>query len=870
MYTRFTCLLLLLCLLLAAGTARADLVSQWLLDEGAGTTAADSGPGGNDGTFFGNLTWVPGVSGTAVEFHGTGAAGSPTEYINCGSDASLDITSKISITMWIKPGADDPEGNTMETAPMAKADSAASPSWSWQVRYGWGSTKPFMAFTFNTSPRAWAYVNQNLTRDEWCHIACSHDGTTLKCYLNGEETDSTSMGAITISPAPVLIGSDGWGSDWIGAIDDVRIYNHGLSQDEILATMSTEPVPTASGPTPKNGSMIDKKSPTLTWRAGDFAALHDVYFGEDPNKVAAATQADTDVFVGRQAGTSLEVGSSDAPYPDGLVPGKVYYWRVDEINDTNPDSPWKGTVWQFQVQPLIAWQPWPPSGMINVDPNQDLTWQKGLETVFHIVYFGDDFDTVNNATGGTIWTVPGVYDPGTLELDKIYYWRVDEFAGVAATYKGDVWSFTTRDAGGGVKAAYFKGTALAGDPVLTRTEGTIDHDWLTGEVAGGLSDTVSARWTADLTVPFTETYKLITTTDDGVRLWLDGRPVIDDWADQSASDNSVSVNLIAGQIYAIRMEWYDNTSAAVAKLSWESPSLARQIIPQGWLQLPLWATGPSPANTEPYAAQDTLLQWLPGEEATDHDVYFGDDAAAVANADTSTTGIYQGRQSADKTTFDPGQLEWGKSYFWRIDEINTANAESPWKGSLWSFTAADFLIVDNFESYTDEEDVGARIYETWADGYSDGSSGSTVGYIDPPFAEQSIVHGGRQSMPLDYNNVNNPFYSEATREWSTAQNCTVNGVDSLTLYFRGKSNNGQEKLYVILADSTGNSAMVVHPDPAAAAVTRWTEWKIPLSSFTGVNAAKVKSLIIGLGDKNAPKQGGAGLLFIDDIRVTKP
>jgi hypothetical protein len=90
------------------------------------------------------------------------------------------------------------------------------------------------------------------------------------------------------------------------------------------------------------------------------------------------------------------------------------------------------------------------------------------------------------------------------------------------------------------------------------------------------------------------------------------------------------------------------------------------------------------------------------------------------------------------------------------------------------------------------------------------------------------------------------------------------------LYFRGKSNNGQEKLYVTLADSTGKSATVVHPDVAAAAVTQWTEWKIPLSSFTGVNAAKVKSLIIGLGDKSAPKPGGAGLLFIDDIRVTKP
>jgi hypothetical protein len=91
-----------------------------------------------------------------------------------------------------------------------------------------------MAFTFNTSPRAWTYVGKNLDRDEWAHIACSHDGATLKCYLNGTETDSTPMGAITSSPAPVLIGSDGWRSDWIGAIDEVAIYNRDLSEGEIL------------------------------------------------------------------------------------------------------------------------------------------------------------------------------------------------------------------------------------------------------------------------------------------------------------------------------------------------------------------------------------------------------------------------------------------------------------------------------------------------------------------------------------------------------------------------------------------------------------------------------------------------------------
>jgi hypothetical protein len=219
-------------------TVKAVPVGHWTLDEGAGTTVADISGNGNHGTIMDNPdledpTWIDGVFGGALEFHGTGVAGTGGDFIDCGNDASLDITGPISIALWIRPDADDPEGKGTaggETAPMAKATS----DWSWQVRYGWNSPQPYMAFTFNTQPRAWVYVGKNLERFEWCHIACSYDGTTLKCYLNGEETDSTPMGEIHSSADPVLIGSDGWRSDWIGAIDDVRIYDQGLSEDEIL------------------------------------------------------------------------------------------------------------------------------------------------------------------------------------------------------------------------------------------------------------------------------------------------------------------------------------------------------------------------------------------------------------------------------------------------------------------------------------------------------------------------------------------------------------------------------------------------------------------------------------------------------------
>jgi hypothetical protein len=173
--------------------------------------------------------------------------------------------------------------------------------------------------------------------------------------------------------------------------------------------------------------------------------------------------------------------------------------------------------------------------------------------------------------------------------------------------------------------------------------------------------------------------------------------------------------------------------------------------------------------------------------------------------------------------------------------------------------------VDDFESYTDDE--GGRIYEIWIDGWTNGT-GSTVGYVQAPFAEQAIVHAGKQSMPLDYNNIKAPFYSEAEREFSAVQNWTVSGVDTLSLFWCGNTGNGAGKLHIAIEDSAGKVGVAT--SDAALTVTSWTEWKVPLSSVTGVNLAKVKKLYIGVGDRNAPVAGGAGRLYIDDIRVTKP
>jgi len=185
----------------------------------------DSSGNGLHGTVVGNSTYVDGPAdyGMAMEFDGE-------SYVDCGFDPSLNVTGPISMSIWMQPGTD----GSLETAPLCKADSVRG--WSWQLRYGWNTDKPtIMGFQFNgTDNRVWIYVNQEMAVGEWYHVAGAHDGETVKCYLDGMETDSAPMTSIVGGPSSLLIGSDGWRSDWIGAIDEVAIYNRGLSASEVL------------------------------------------------------------------------------------------------------------------------------------------------------------------------------------------------------------------------------------------------------------------------------------------------------------------------------------------------------------------------------------------------------------------------------------------------------------------------------------------------------------------------------------------------------------------------------------------------------------------------------------------------------------
>ncbi|UCE50290.1 MAG: LamG domain-containing protein, partial [Phycisphaerales bacterium] len=242
-----------------------------------------------------------------------------------------------------------------------------------------------------------------------------------------------------------------------------------------------------------------------------------------------------------------------------------------------------------------------------------------------------------------------------------------------------------------------------------------------------------------------------------------------------------------------------------------------------------------------------------------HDVYFGTDRDAVANADASdTTGIYRGRQVS--TSFSPAEVEMGGGpYYWRIDEIN--NDGTITTGRVWNFSVTDYILVEDFESYNDIEagqPDSNPVYSTWKDGVDNPNvNGSTMGYFIPfePTMESDRVHDGHQSAPMAYNNTTAPI-SEVTRTFA-AQDWTGYGVQTLSLWFFGDVNNVPGQLYVKV------NGVKVDYDGAAANLTvpAWHPWNIELAAL-GVNLRSVTSMVVGMEGPFA-----RGTLLLDDIRL---
>ena len=446
--------------------------------------------------------------------------------------------------------------------------------------------------------------------------------------------------------------------------------------------------------------------------------------------------------------------------------------------------------------PALALDPSPADGAVDVPPDAVLEWAPGRTAVTHDVYFGTSFEDVNTASRDNPLGVlvsenqsENTFDPdGVLEFGVTYYWRVDEVNGAPdfTIFKGEVWSFTAEPLG--YPIANIIATSNATSEAEAGPEKTIDgsginemdqHSTTSSDMWLGAAgvDLVYIQYEFDgiykmhqmLVWNYNVQFELVLgfgLKDVTVEYSENGT----DWT--ALGDVEFAQATAQATYTANTTVDFQGVPAKFVKLTVNS---GQGVLTQyglsevRFLYIPASAREPEPADGQTNVVVDTSLTWRAGREAVTHDVYLGTDAEALELVDSITEATYM-----------PASIEFGNIYYWKIDEVNEADAISVWPGPLWTFTTQEFSLIDGFEEYDDEDNA---IFDTWLDGFVN-DTGSTVGYFNAPFAETSIVNSGGQSMPLEYNNTATPFYSEAEKDLGS-MDLTANGADSLRLFVSG-------------------------------------------------------------------------------------
>ena len=223
------------------------------------------------------------------------------------------------------------------------------------------------------------------------------------------------------------------------------------------------------------------------------------------------------------------------------------------------------------------------------------------------IYYTVDGSTPT--TSSTLYAAPFVVTDTTIIKAKAYKTGfVDSSVAVATLLNSSAIGNGT-----GLTGSYFSNQALTftNPPTLVRTDATVNFNWGSGSPDPSISvDHFTVRWTGAVQAPLADTYMFYTTTDDGVRLWINDQLIINSWVDQGATERSGSIKLVAQQRYNLRMEYYENGGSAVATLSWGTPSMTKTIIPQNQLY-PVTNPPPvvnvtAPTNGSTYTASASL------------------------------------------------------------------------------------------------------------------------------------------------------------------------------------------------------------------------------------------------------------------------
>jgi hypothetical protein len=500
-----------------------------------------------------------------------------------------------------------------------------------------------------------------------------------------------------------------------------------------------------------------------------------------------------------------------------------------------------------------------------------LSWTAGAFAGKHDVYFGTDEAAVSQGT--TTADPAGVYKgrlDGTtytpsLAFGQTYYWRIDEVNKTPdnALFTGNVWSFTTEPYAYPIKPVAATASSAQAD---MGPEKTIDGSGMAGDLHGTDGKTM---WLSAGTLPnwiqyeFDRVYKL-----GSLQVWnsnqmvesfvgFGARKVTIETSPEGTTWTAVAdvpefaQGLAAPDYAANTTVNLGGVEAKYVKLTIETTwgGLAPQagLAEVRFSHVPVQARAPQPASAAKEIGVDASLNWRPGRQAASHTVYFGTDAQAVANGTAPA-------QTVTGHSYSPGSLNYGTTYYWRVDELNAVT----YPGGVWSFTTQEYAVVEDFESYNDVEPT--RLFDAWVDGFGkEAQNGAVAGLttaVNGTFCDTTVFHGGRASMPFAYDNTAAPL-SEATLTLAPAQDWTARGVKSLALWFQGAADN-TGKLYAKI-----NNTKVSYPGAAGdLARAGWMLWSIDLSTVAG-GVSKVTKLTIGVEGA-----GAKGTLRVDDIQLS--
>jgi len=539
-----------------------------------------------------------------------------------------------------------------------------------------------------------------------------------------------------------------------------------------------------------------------------------------------------------------------------------------------------------------ASEPSPADEQTDVAQEVVIAWRPGEFADQHDVYFAASFDDVNNADNldpvglDNVYKARGgvnSYDVGEiLDFGKTYYWRVDEVNAPPnsnVVVKGDIWSFTVEPFAYPVEN--MTATASSVNRIEEGPENTINGSGLDGDDLHSFEST--AMWLSSGVDPnsswiqyeFDRVHKLhqmwvwnyntsveplvgfgirqatIEYSTDGVNWSTLGAThefAQGPGAPGYAPNTTVDLGGVAAKFVKI-----------TANNNWGGILNQFGLSEVRILYVPIWAREPSPDSGATDVGVDATLSFRAGREAARHEVYLGTDEQAVIDG---TVPVATVTEPSYACSFD-----LASTYYWRLDEVNDVESPTIWQGDIWNLSTQEYLVADDFESYNDipaAEEGSNLVYGTWTDGFENPANGSTMGYTAAfqPSMETSVVHEGRQSVPLFYDNTT-ATYSEVSANVAdllAGQDWTGHGIKALTLRFSGDPTNVLQQMYVKL------NGVTVRYDGSAenTRLAGWQMWYIDLASI-GVSLGNVTELSIGFERIGA--LGGQGVVLIDSIRL---